>query len=182
MPGKTTFYSRIKVMLELAAAKQPTDSQEFLAGIEANSPPNFVYYRWDTKKNQRRDICSRKSIDNTFELAVELGLLDKKTGKLTPDGKIAVNPTKFEKLIIDNLCKSFEKCGFSVELIKKESKKMLRGDPVVLPTADELYNRLARKKEIKMTPAKFRTLLRLLAACGGIRINRRQIFLPGDMP
>jgi len=178
MPGPTTYYRRIQVVLELSASKEYYDAEQFLEEIEKKSPPNFVYYRWDSKKKERIGIASAKAIRNTFYLAVDFDLLERGTGKLTKAGKSAADPARFESIVSEQLEKLFTINGFSIERLEIESGVMLRGNPIVLPTADELYNKIFKDQEQTIGILKFRTLMRLLASCGGIGTTRRQLFLP----
>ena len=55
---------------------------------------------------------------------------------------------------------------------------MVRGKQIELPTADQLYLAMCVPDALDLPQSEFTTLLRLLAACDGIRIFRRHIFLP----
>ena len=174
MPGKSTYYSRIQIMLELAGARKSRSSEEFIQGIVRKSPPNFVYHRWDPDKEEISAKCSESVARRTFELACELGLMDRESGALTKDGKVAADPTRFDLILRRKLSSYLQEQGCSVKNLEAASMNMLQSNPVVLPAADELY--LAEGGDLPLY--KFRTLLRLLASCGGIAISRRHIFLP----
>ena len=178
MAGKTTYYRRLQVILELSASEKPSDKEAFLAGINRKSPPNFVYHRWDPKRKERVGITSSGAILGTFNLAVRLGIIEEETGRLTSVGKEAADQTRFDIVITKQLDKIFKLLGFSITKIEEESGKMLRKNDIVLPTADKLYVSVFDNQEPEISILYFRTLMRLLAACGGINTSRRQLYLP----
>lgn len=178
MPGKTTYYSRIQVMLELAGAKNHHSSEKFIRGIISKSPPNFVYHHWNPEKEEIIAQCSEAAVERTFELAVELELLEEKTGTLTEAGKQGADPGHYDLILRKQIEHFFQEHEISIEEIMRLSQKMLQNEQIILPTADEIYSTICDKKEVDIPLTKFRTLLQILAACGGIKISRRHIYLP----
>jgi hypothetical protein len=66
----------------------------------------------------------------------------------------------------------------SVERLEKISLKLIRATKTTLPTVDALYEAVCEGTDLGLSPQRFGTLMRLLAACGGIQIVRRHVFLP----
>ena len=176
--GETTYYRRLQVLLELSAAHKPRTCDRLIEHITEKSPPNFVYHRWDAEKRDIVGRCSVGAIRRTIAIASELGLLDSSTGALTRIGKEAADPARFERLIRNQLTTHFDRLGCAVSSIAETSRRLLHSRKISLPTADELYANLFTAKESSLAASRFRTLLQLLAACGGIGTSRRQIFLP----
>ena len=110
----------------------------------------------------------------TFDLACELDLLDWTSGALTKDGKVAADPTRFDSILYQKLSSYLQDQGCIIKSIETQSINLLKSDPVILPTVDELYF----TEGGDLPSYKFRRLIRLLAACGGITISRRHIFIP----
>jgi hypothetical protein len=178
MPGETTPYRRLQVILELSASKKPDGKDKFISSIEKKSPPNFAYNRWDSEKEERREVCSIRAIQKTFSLAADLEFLNPSTGKLSAIGEKAGDPSRFERIVVEQVGNLFEKWELSIDRLMEESQKLLRGKTIVLPTAEALYVKLFEGQIPPIPFSKFRTLVRLLADCGGINMSRRQIFLP----
>ena len=178
MPGKTTYYKRIQVMLELSAVRKPADAEQFLNSLKNNTPTNFVYRRWDPEKETYRDIPSFNAIKNTFFLAVDIGLLDRKSAKLTSKGKTAADVIRYPQILEKQIENYFQDNGFSIQDLEQASRTLLRRDKITLPTADELYLELFFDDEPNISLPRFRTVLRLLALCDGIQISRRHLYIP----
>ncbi len=178
MPGKTTYYSRVQAMLELAGARSSRSREDFIKSIVRRSPPNFVYHRWDPQEEEIRPRCSRTAIERTFELAVELGLLHGDSGILTNVGKEAADPGHYDSILRRRVRLCLQQLGCPVARVTKVCLEMMRRDKVILPTVDELHLTVCVEEGLDVSAAKFGTLLRLLAAAGGIMISRRHIFLP----
>ena len=180
MAGETTYYRRLQVLLELSAVHKPRSAALLIDHIAEKSPPNFVYHRWNPDKRDIVGRCSVAAIKKTFGIASELGLVDSSTGILTKIGKEAADPARFERLLRQQLTLLLGRLGCTVSSIVEMSRQLLHSRKITLPTADELYARLFTAKENNLPAGKFRTLLRLLAACGGIATSRRQVFLPPE--
>lgn len=178
MAGKTSYYSRLHAMLELTGGRVWRSSSEFVRSIVRKSPPNFVYHRWDETEEKIVPKCSESAVWNTFKLAVELGLLDQESAALTKVGKEAADPAHFDAAVRQCVRSCLKELGCPVEKVKVACVELLRSDKVVLPTVEELYLAVCLNKELTISESKFGILLRLLAACGGIAISRRHIFLP----
>jgi hypothetical protein len=178
MPGETTYYRRLQVLLELSASIKPKAAESFVDNIKKKSPPNYVYHRWDPEKEELVARCSKAAIEKTLSLGVELGLLREKTGMLTKAGEEAADLSRFDIVLRRQLRLCFERLGCSAALLEETCGRFLRRRNITLPTADELYNELFLEKGLDTPAYKFRRFIRLLAYCGGIRNSRRQIFLP----
>jgi hypothetical protein len=147
-------------------------------GIVAKSPENFVYHRWDKEEEKVVGRCSRLSVRKTFDLAVDLGLLDRKSGALTESGKAAANPVQFATVMRRRVRGYLQQEGCPVGEIERTASAMLAKRRIVLPTAEELYDAVCASKRLGITAPRFAAMLRLLAASGGLASSRRQIFLP----
>jgi len=180
LPGKTTYYTRLQALLELVGSREHRSANELLQGIVRRSPPNFVFHRWDSKEEKVIARCSENAVRNTMNLAVELGLLDAELGALTAAGKEAADPARFDAVIRRRLRSYFNQMGCSVDALGTASLQLLQGKEVVLPTADELYEAVCAEQNMDLSETKFRVLLRLLSASGGIRASRREVFLPSQ--
>jgi len=178
MPGETTYYRRLQVLLELSAAIKPNAAESFVEKIKKKSPPNFVYRRWDPDEEELVSRCSEPSIEKTIDLAAELGLVHPKTASLTKAGEEAGDPSRFDRVLRRQLRSCFERLGCSVAVLEETCTKFLHRRNITLPTTDQLYQELFLAKGIDTPAYKFRRLIRLLAHCGGINSCRRQIFLP----
>jgi len=176
--AKTTDYSRIQVLLELATTRRVTSAEDLVQSIIRRSPPNFVFHRWDREKGEVVGHCSETSVRKTLELASDLGLVDGESGALTTDGIEASDPDRFSNVVRKRLQTYLSRLGCPLHTIVDTCVQMLKRKSVVLPTSDELYIEVCVPAGIDLDPSTFRTLLRLLAQCDGLRISRRHIFLP----
>lgn len=178
MPGETTYYRRLQVLLELSASIKPKVAEILLDKIKKKSPPNFVYHRWDPDNEEMVSRFSEPAIEKTLNLAVELGLLNPKIASLTKTGEEAADPSRFDRVLRRQLRSCFERLGCSVAVLEETCRKFLHRRNITLPTTNQLYQELFLAKGLDTPAYKFRRLIRLLAHCGGIRNSRRQIFLP----
>src|SRR4051812_39694079 len=96
MPGKTSYYSRLQAMLDISGSHAPSTTQGFLHAIVRKSPPNFVFFRWNEKKEEAIAQCSEFAVKRTFEIAVDLKFLEVDTGGLTDLGKEAADPARYD--------------------------------------------------------------------------------------
>jgi hypothetical protein len=178
MPGKTSYYSRLQAMLDLAGNRVPSSSDDFVHGIIRKSPPNFVYYRWNEEKEENVAHCSEVAVKRTFELAVDLGFLSPESGRLTDSGKEAADPARYDVALRRAVRSFLQRCGCPVKNLEAASREMLRKSSIVLPNANELFSATSNADGFDLTEPKFHSLLQLLAASGGIRLSRAHIFLP----
>ena len=176
--AKTTDYSRIQILLELAAARKFGSAEDLIHSIVHRSPPNFVFHRWDREKGEIVGYCSETSVRKTLALASDLGLLDAETGGLTSDGMEASDRERFAAVVRKRIQVYMNRSGCPMHIIGDACIAMLRRKNVVLPTSEELYLALCIERNVDMDALRFRTILRLLAQCDGLRISRRHIFLP----
>lgn len=180
MPGKTTYYSRIHVLLARAGSRGWRNSGDLIQSVVEKSPENFVYHRWSEEEGEITAHCSIPAVRKTFDLAVDLGLIDVDTGHLTEVGKEAADPGSYDRVLRRRLRARFRQLGIPVDHIESASRGMLRSTEITLPTGQQLYSRVCEANGIQITDARFRTLLRLLGSCGGIMLSRRHIFLPSN--
>lgn len=176
--AKTSDYSRIQALLELAATRRVASAEELVQSVVRRSPPNFVFHRWDHVKGEVVGYCSEASVRKTLGLASDLGLVDSELGSLTSDGAEASDPDRFSTVVRKRVQVYLSRYGCPVNAISDACLQMLKRKSVVLPTSHELYVELCVPRGINIDPPRFKTLLRLLAECDGLRISRRHIFLP----
>jgi len=144
-------------------------------------PGKTTYYsrnRWDPHEEEIRPKCSERAVEKTFELAAELGLIDDDSGALTNIGKEAADPGHYDSVLRRRARVRLQQLGCPVAHVNTVCLEMLQSEKVVLPTVNELYLAVCVQEGLDVSAAKFATLLRLLAATGGIEISRRHIFLP----
>ena len=180
MKGETTYYRRIQVILELSGARKPRLAEEFIQGIVRRSPPNFVYHRWDAKRQEIVPQCSEPAVRRAFNLAAQLGLVDAESAGLTTQGSEAADPNRFGTVLRRRVRSYLQQAGCSVAKLEDASLQMLQARPIQLPTAEELYVALYASGAVNPSMSEFSTLLRLLAASDGIKIVRRHLFLPSN--
>jgi hypothetical protein len=178
--AKTTDYSRVQALLELAVARKAASAEDLVQSIVRRSPPNFVFHRWDREKGEVVGHCSETSVRKTLALASDLGLVDGESGALTTEGTEASDPDRFSSVVRKRIQAYLSRSGCPVQTIAETCVAMLKRKNLVLPTSDELYMEVCVRQDVSLDPQKFRTLLRLLAQCDGIRISRRHIFLPSN--
>lgn len=178
MPGKTTFFSRIQALLELSSARKPRSTADLIENIARRSPLNFVYHRRNAETEEVEGHCSVSSITKTLNLAVELELIDPQTGGLTKQGKEAADPSRYDMIIRRGVISYLGAVGCSISDLEKTILNGFASQPISLPTADKLYDQICLSKGLDLSITKFSILLKLLAECGGIDTNRKQIFLP----
>ena len=176
--ASTTDYSRIQALLELAAARKVGSAEDLVQSVVRRSPPNFVFHRWDRDKGEVVGYCSETSVRKTLGLASDLGLVDRESGSLTADGAEASDPDRFSTVVRKRVQAYLNRSGCPVSTISDACLQMLRRKNVVLPTSDELYVEICVPRGIDIDLSRFRTVLRLLAQCDGLRVSRRHIFLP----
>lgn len=176
--AKTTDYSRVQALLELATARKVTSAEDLVQSIVRRSPPNFVFHRWDREKGEVVGYCSETSVRKTLALASDLGLVDGESGALTTDGTEASDPDRFSNVVRKRIQAYLNRVGCPIHTIGDACLQMLKRKNVILPTSDELYVEICVPRGIDLDSSRFRTLLRLLAQCDGLRISRRHIFLP----
>jgi hypothetical protein len=178
MVGATTYYSRILALLELTGSRSFRTAGDLIKSVITRSPPNFVYHRWNQEKNQIEGMCSESAVEKTFELAVDLGLLDRESGAPTATGKEAADPGRYNVILRRQVSAYLKRLGCPIDEIERTSLRLIRATKTTLPTVDTLFEVICRGNEIEVSEKRFGVLLRLLAACGGIQIVRRYIFLP----
>ncbi len=176
--AKTTDYSRIRALLELATVRRATSAEDLVQSIVRRSPPNFVFHRWNREKGEVVGYCSETSVRKTLKLASDLGLVDGESGTLTADGTEASDPDRFSNVVRKKTLAYLNHVGCPLHIIVEACLQMLRRKSVVLPTSDELYVATCAPRGIELDPSRFRTLLHILAQCEGLRISRRHVFLP----
>jgi len=176
--GDTTYYRRIQVLLELSGARSPRSAEDFIQGIVRRSPPNFVFHRWDADKEEVTPQCSESAIRKAFDMAVQLGLLDRGSAALTTQGAEAADPGQFDSVLRRRIRSHLQQAGCAIESVEDAARRMLQSRKIQLPTADELYVAVCSPNAVNLSQSEFCTLVRLLAACGGIRICRRHLYLP----
>lgn len=123
-------------------------------------------------------IVRRLSLRPPSGLAVELGLLQPDSGRTTQDGNEALDPKRYDAVMRRCVGGLLSRSGCPVEKLEAESVRMLHSRKVILPTADELYTATVLARGLPLPAGRFRTLLRLLCASGGMRVSRNHIFLP----
>jgi hypothetical protein len=176
MPGESTYYKRIQVVLGLAGARKPVSIERFTDDIQNDSPPNFRYRRWNPKKNDYDSRCSPNAVKRTVWLACELKLIDSKTGALTSPGKEAGDEARYDRVLSRQIKTYLNENGCPLDRVEGTSQEFLRHTPPKLPTAVNLYVELIAKRKLPMHDNTFHTMLRLLANSGGLGSSRSQIF------
>lgn len=177
MPGLRTPYAQLAAILELSAQLVPTSTEDLVSRVERRTPPHFMYTRWSSEAGERVGYCSRSAIVEAVGLAIKLRLMEEGSGSLTKLGQRAAATSEYEAAVREAVVELLEHSRCALGSIERTATKQLRGMKE-LPTADTLYDALSRANEVNLERRVFKTLLRLLASCGGIGSNRRQIFYP----
>lgn len=175
--GKSTYYGRLRTLLELAASHKSRRSS-LVELILSKAPPNFVVNRWNHEKAVVEPLPSASAANNTHALAVELGLLDGDSDQLTKAGTEAADPGRFDAVVRMQIVRCLEAHGCPIASVNQASVRLLRRRDVLVPTADALFEQCVELSRSDLGPEQFKRLLRLLALCGGLRICRQHIFLP----
>lgn len=176
MPGESTYYKRIQVLLDLSGARKPSSIERFTESIESNSPPNFRIRRWNSKKGDYDSRCSPKAVKRTIWLACELALMDPRTGTLTFAGKEAGDEARYDRILSRQVKAYLRESGCPTDTIEAASQEFLGKLPPKLPTATNLYQELITKRKLSLHENTFHTMLRLLANSGSLGSSRSQIF------
>lgn len=178
MAGKTAFFSRLQVLLELVGTKNFASIDSLAQSIMRQSPPNFVYRRWNVEKEEYVGECSERAVRKTLDIAIDLGLLDGETGARTAYGNEAADPARYPVVLRRRVRAKLRQVGCSQEELDEASKRMLRSRSPILPTAHELYVETCLSKRIELAEVEFRKLLMLLADSGGMQLSRSYIYYP----
>lgn len=178
MTGRTTYYSRILALLEMAGSRNFRTASDLIKSVINRSPPSFVYHRWNSKKKEIDAMCSEGAVHKAFDFAVDLGLLDPESGALTGAGKEAADPERYDVVMRRQVSACLKQSNCPVDEIERTSLKLIRATKTTLPTVETLFEAICEGKGIELTEHRFGILLRLLAGSGGIQVIRRHIFLP----
>ncbi len=169
--NERTIHRKLQVILDSARRSRYQSVVELRAILEAEPPISFMY----RKTKDHKFHCSDKSIARSINVAINLGLLDKESGRLTDVGIKATDPQKFDRIIGKQAVNYLDQSGAPLTKIATAiNKRLLQANPPITPTAVNIW--LAIDEPIPF-PA-FAIYLRLIGYCGVLATSQSKIFLP----
>ena len=172
MPGESSLYRKIQVVLDLAKAVKVNSLVEFHLQIRDSGMQNFLSRRYDKKTDTFVIDISEKSIRHTVKLCSLLGLLTE-DGSLSPTGRHALQAARYDQVIAVRIRQCLKREGVALQDLNDTIMRYLQGSPTVLPTCKQLW--LAAGNS--MSYSVFSKMLTLLAQCGGAQSSQKKIYL-----
>lgn len=172
MPSEYSLYRKIQVVLDIAKAAQLDSWVELKTNVISQRPPNFLTRQYDVKHDTMVQEISERSIRKAVNVCRALGLIDDR-GDLTVAGKKAIRQAQFDRVLIAQVREFLAAKGVDVETLNASVRKSLRAQPVVMPTALQLWEAC----QPEMTLPFFSQMLTLLSQCGSAESSQRKIYL-----
>jgi hypothetical protein len=169
--NERTIHRKLQVILDVAQRRKYQSLLELRTALEDEPPISFMY----RKAKDHKLHCSTRSILRTLRVAINLGLLERESGKLTDTGVRATDPQKFDRVIGKQAADYLEHAGTPLSKITTAiNRRLLRADPPITPTAVNIWSAL----DEPMAFPTFALYLRLIGFCGVLATSQAKIFLP----
>jgi NTP pyrophosphatase (non-canonical NTP hydrolase) len=172
MPGESSLYRKIQVVLEVAKSVRVETAAELRDEVGGVKPDNFLTRQYDHNKDAFVAKISETSIRRAVDFCQRLGLIEE-TGELTDAGRQALRKTQFDRVIASQARDYLHHAGISLAKINRTISSNLRSDPPVLSTSRELW--LASGSKVNYSI--FSRMLTLLSECGGAHSSQKKIYL-----
>ena len=180
MPGERSLYCKIQVVLDYAKQGNHTNLATLVNIIHTHVPVNFVHYWRDRTTDKVKYKCSEDSIEETVDLCVDLGLLNKDNLKMSKRGLNATDPRRYALILGASAEELLAKYGITLSMIYSSIMTLLHGEHATPPTVDEIWHHL-NPAENRIKFNKFRQLMGLFGYCGVLRMLQKRIYLPASI-
>lgn len=172
MPSELSLYRKIQIVLDVAKSIKSSSLDELRDEIKAQGPTNFLARKYDREKDDFIQLISERSIRRTVTFCLTLGLIED-DGSLSQQGRQAVNKTRFDKIVADQIRALLQRNKIDLGEINRIILDKLQSNPPVLPTCKELWSRI----ESEMSYSLFSRLMTMLVHCGGAHSSQSKIYL-----
>jgi len=177
MPGEKTIYRKIQVVLDYVKSGKHHSFDSLSKYIYSRAPANFIYYYRHKETDKVKFDYSKKSIDRTIQLCLELRLISKDRLSLANIGASASDPRRFPIIIGKCVIDLLKRKKISLDLIKNTIEDVLHDSNPKPPTSLEIWKRLeVDENDIKLV--RYKQLINLLGQCNILLMTQKRIFLP----
>jgi hypothetical protein len=139
--------------------------------ISARSPA-FMYFKHHRRLGSQLVPCSEALIRERVGLCGHLRFLDETSWGLTRQGQHALQPGRFEAVVVAQTTRFLQEKGYDLSQI--DHRVQASTASLWLPTSAALYE--VGDQGLRLP--EFRRLLGLLAECGYFRVVQSRIYLP----
>ncbi|MBU4288358.1 MAG: hypothetical protein KKI12_09335 [Proteobacteria bacterium] len=177
MPSESSIYRKIQVIIEDAKSVNPSSMSNFCDKIKTLGHVSFLARRYDSERDEIIQFISVRSIQKTLRLCQILGLIDGE-GRLTSQGRQAVQKTRFDKIVAEQIRILLQRNGIRLAEINNNISKKLMATPPILPTCKEIWTEIENEE---INYSLFSRLMTLLGHCGGAHSSQSKIYLHIDI-
>ncbi|HEV7747699.1 MAG TPA: hypothetical protein VGO56_22055 [Pyrinomonadaceae bacterium] len=172
MPSENSIYRKIQIVLEVAKSTEVNSIGELQIAIRSKNLVTFHTRHFDRVKDAFVTAISDKSIHSALSFCRDLKLL-KDNGTLTPEGRQAIQRSKFDRVIADSILSYLQDSGVDIRALNKLILISIQSNPPVLPTCHELWVSIQEKTDF----SNFAKMLNLLSQCGMAQSSQKKIYL-----
>ncbi len=172
MIGDRSLYKKMQIVLDSSMSRNPDSIAELEAHIQGQELVTFYSRQYNEAKDIFESKFSRRTLQGVIRLCIKLGLI-LENGRLTRNGRQALSPERFNKLVAAAVFSELLNSGMSIKRINLAIHKSLSSNPVVLPSVSYLWER----SESTLSYAAFSRYLSLLGYCGFAQSSQSKLIL-----
>jgi len=177
MPGRTSYYSRLRSLVGFMTAQEWDSPESLIIQVNRAGLREFFYDRWDSATEQYAPVCSETAVRNTIQLAEKLDLISSERPRLTPAGEKAADPAQFDNVLKRGIVNFLSRSGCALSDLTLLCHELIQRTPPVLPTGPALFQHFPfDESSTSLGEKEFVRALRLLAQSGGISLSRKHLF------